>query len=152
MIYDKIENWKMYFKAPIFNSIFEELKKIDLNTENGVYKFDKFYFKVMEYNTKNTPEIIESHVKEVDIQILLSGNEGIKMYHQSDLSVKVSYDENTDCTFYNVHNKPYSELILKPGFMAVFFPQDPHHPQFIVNDQVDFLKKIVIKVNVELFQ
>ncbi len=151
MIYDKISNWKTYFKNPVFEEIFSELKKIDLNTENGNYHFDKFYFKVMEYNTKVEANIIESHVKEVDIQILLSGNEKIKMYHDSDLTIKENYNPESDCVFYNAVGESYTDLILKPNYMAVFFPSDPHHPQFLVDNKIDFLKKIVIKVNVELF-
>lgn len=35
--------------------------------------------------------------------------------------------------------------------MGVFFNQDIHNPQFAVNDKVEEIKKIVIKVNEKFF-
>jgi len=152
MIYDKIDNWKTYFHHPIFNEIFTALKKYDENTENGVYKHDGFYFKVMEYDTKIEADIIETHKKEVDIQLLLSGSELIKMYHLDDLLISKAYDDESDCVFYSSDIDPYTELVLYPKYMAVFFPSDPHRPQFQSKNGLEKLKKIVIKVNLEFFQ
>lgn len=151
MIYDKISNWKTYFKHPKFEEIFAELANYNTSTENGVYHHEDFYFKVMEYDTKEAPEIIESHRKEVDIQILLTGSEKIKMYHDSDLTVSEAYNPETDCVFYSTKAEPYTELILYPEYMAVFFPSDPHHPQFKTKNGIQALKKIVIKVSITLF-
>lgn len=151
MIYDKISNWKTYFKHPVFEEIFHLLEAYNGDTENGVYHHDKFYFKVMEYDTKAEADVIETHRKEVDIQLLLSGNERIKMYNMADVEVKKGYDPETDCIFYNKKGEPYTELILSPGYMAVFFPGDPHHPQFRVGTEAEKLKKIVIKVDLDLF-
>lgn len=79
MILDKVENSSRYFKVPIFEEIFQKLKDFDINTLDGTYKtHDLYYFKVMSYETQLSPKIIESHKKEVDIQILLSGKELIK--------------------------------------------------------------------------
>lgn len=44
MIYDKISNWKLYFKNRIFKSIFEELSNYDGNTPNGEYKNSADYY------------------------------------------------------------------------------------------------------------
>ena len=50
MILDKVENSSRYFKAPIFEEIFQKLKDFDINTPNGTYKInDSYYFKVMSY-------------------------------------------------------------------------------------------------------
>ena len=88
MILDKVENSTRYFKAPIFEEIFQKLKDFDISTPNGTYKtHDSYYFKVMSYETQLSPKIIESHRKEVDVQILLSGKELIKIYKEEDVSV-----------------------------------------------------------------
>jgi len=152
MIVDKIDNWQLYFKSPVFEKIFSELKNYTLATSNGVYKNnDDFYFKVMSYDTKHESTIIESHRKEVDIQLLLAGKEKIKIYNEKAVTVSKPYEAESDCQFYTVVSSPVSEVCLEPGYMAIFFPDDIHHPQFAVNNKVETLKKIVIKVNEKLF-
>lgn len=152
MIVDKIENWKIYFKSSIFETMFEDLKKYTNATPNGVYKDNEnYYFKVMTYDTKLYSTIIESHRKEVDVQILLSGNEHIKIYNESSVEIKEVYDIESDCQFYNAIGKPFTEINLEPNYMAVFFPDDIHHPQFAVENKIETLKKIVIKIDEKLF-
>lgn len=152
MILDKIENSSRYFKGPIFEEIFHKLKDFDINTPNGTYKtHDSYYFKVMSYETQLSPKIIESHRKEVDVQILLCGEEKIKIYNEEDVSVLEKYNSKTDCQFYQELSSPILELILKPNYMAVFFPNDIHGPLYAHNNKLNKLKKIVIKIDETLF-
>lgn len=152
MIFDKIDNWKLYFRHPLFVEIFEKLNDFNLATTNGVYRENKdYYFKVMDYDTKLDANIIESHKKEVDIQISLQGTERIKLYSLADVEISKPYSEEIDCQFYNKLNTPCAELVLKPEHMAIFFPQDIHQPQVVSYKEVENIKKIVIKVNEELF-
>lgn len=152
MIIDKIENWRIYFKALIFNNIFEELKTYNLQTKNGTYKnHENYYFKVMSYETKLESTIIESHIKEIDIQIIISGSENIKIYDSKSVEIMQPYDEESDCQFYAKMGNPITEINLQPGYMAVFFPDDIHHPQFAVDNKIETLKKIVIKIDEKLF-
>ncbi|WP_296635761.1 YhcH/YjgK/YiaL family protein [Polaribacter sp.] len=152
MILDKIDNSSRYFKSPIFLEIFNKLKSFDIDTPNGIYKTsDSYYFKVMSYETQLAPKIIESHRKEVDVQILLSGKELIKIYKEDDVNVLEKYNSKIDCQFYEELKPPISEIILEPNYMAVFFPNDIHGPLYAYNDKIDKLKKIVIKINETLF-
>ena len=152
MILDKVENSGRYFKGPIFKEIFLKLKDFDINTPNGTYIInDSYYFKVMSYKTQLSPKIIESHRKEVDVQILLSGKELIKIYKEEDVGVIEKYNSKIDCQFYQELNSPISELILEPSYMVVFFPNDIHGPIHAYNKQVTLLKKIVIKIDETLF-
>lgn len=152
MIFDKIDNRALYFKGEIFDEVFNQLKSYTFETPNGVYKNHKdFYFKVMSYETKLVSNITESHRKEVDVQILLSGKEGIKIFNNKDVKISQMYDEKTDCQFYIPTHNAVSQITLIPGYMAVFFPEDIHNPQFAVNSQIDKLKKIVIKIDEKLF-
>jgi YhcH/YjgK/YiaL family protein len=152
MIVDKISNRHLYFKGEIFDELFRQLSTYTLDTPNGVYKnHENFYFKVMSYETKLASNITESHQKEVDVQILLSGNEGIKVFNASDVEITQAYDEEMDCQFYNPINLPISEVNLMPGYMAVFFPDDIHNPQYAVDGKIENLKKIVIKIDEKLF-
>lgn len=152
MIIDKIENWPLYFKEPIFSEIKNELSNYNSTTPNGVYKtHEKYYFKVMSYDTKLDSKIIESHRKEVDVQILFSGNENIKIYNNTDVAVIEVYDEESDCQFYKNIGNPVTEVNLRPGYMAIFFPDDIHHPQFAVEGKIETLKKLVLKIDEKLF-
>lgn len=152
MIIDKIDNWRIYFKTPAFALVFEELKGYSVETSNAVYKTsDDFYFKVMEYETSEKPTVTESHRKEVDIQIVLRGAEKIKLYDRKNVAISKEYSETTDCTFYDVTGKPYTEVVLSEGYMAIFFPDDIHYPAFNADEQSQKIKKVVIKVNEKLF-
>lgn len=152
MIIDKIENWSLYFKEPIFSEIKIELGNYNSTSPNGVYKtHENYYFKVMSYDTKLDSKIIESHRKEVDVQILFSGNENIKIYNNTDVAVIEAYDEESDCQFYRNIGNPITEINLRPGYMAIFFPDDIHHPQFAVEGKIETLKKLVLKIDEKLF-
>lgn len=152
MIVDKIANWSLYFPKDLGKRIFNELKNYNLETPDGIYKsHNDFYFKVMTYETKLLPSVIESHKKEVDIQILLSGHESIEIFDSSSVDIKKHYEESLDCQFYYPKLKPHSRVNLKPGLMAIFFPDDIHQPQFATESKKEVLKKIVIKVNEKFF-
>lgn len=152
MILDKINNWGVYFKKTEFIEVFNELKKITLETPNGIYKnHEFFYIKVMSYDSVLESTIIESHRKEVDVQILLSGKEKIKIYDIESVEIIEEYNKETDCQFYKTNGNPISEISLMPGYMAVFFPEDIHHPMFAVESKIEKLKKIVIKIDEKLF-
>ena len=152
MIIDKINNWVLYFKAPIFLEIFKELDNYNFDTPNGIYRTNEnYYFKVLSYDTKLESNIIESHIKEVDVQILFFGNEKIKIYNSESVTITEPYSNETDCQFYKKKGNPISEINLQPGYMAIFFPDDIHHPQFAVGNNIQTIKKIVLKIDEKLF-
>jgi len=152
MILDKLEYSTRYFKSKLFKEIFDKVRDFDINTPNGTYLTnERYYFKVMTYDTQFSPNIIESHRKEVDVHILLYGKERIKIYKEGEVIVKKKYSSRTDCQFYQ-ESKPASlEFILESGYMAIFFPNDIHAPLFTCNNKVEELKKIVIKIDEKLF-
>lgn len=152
MIFDELLNWQLYFKNDIFKEIFEKLKLIDLETKNGIhFKTSFYYFKVMSYDTQINPSIIENHKKEVDIQILLSGTEKVKLYSINQVTSTRDYNIDDDCEFYRPIHKHHSEITLQPGYMGVFFSQDIHAPLFVGNKEIETIKKVVIKVNEKFF-
>ena len=152
MIYDELTHWKQYFKGPIFDDIYQKLGMISTDTPNGEhFRTDSYYFKVMSYSTMDNPTIVETHRKEVDVQIVLNGGEKIKIYDPRNLEVKTPYDEALDCQFYKVANKAAMEFDLVPNKMAVFFPQDAHGCQHIRANESETIKKIVIKIDEKLF-
>lgn len=153
MIFDSIDNWNSYFDASgIFGEVFDKLAKVNVNTPNGEYRInDLCYYKVMSYDTKLEPTIIESHKREVDIQVVLKGAEGINIYSVTDVEITSAYDNKTDCQFYKSVRKPQLDLRLTPGKMAIFFPQDIHGCQHAQDSNTETIKKIVIKIDEKLF-
>jgi len=153
MIFDNVANWSQYFNSSeTFDKIYEKLNSIDINTPNGEYRLnDSCYFKVMSYETKYEPTIIESHRKEVDIQVILKGGEGINIYNSDEVKTKSPYDNNIDCQFYESIKDPNLSFKLLPGKMAVFFPQDIHGCQHVLGNNIETIKKIVIKIDEKLF-
>ena len=153
MIFDDIKNWRTYYGASKnFKEMVQQLSQIEEGTGNGTYPWKQgCYYKVMSYKTQETPKIIEAHRKEIDIQVILSGQETIKLYTRGQVSITQEYDSNTDCEFYRALHGPHVELQLTPGKMAVFFPQDIHACQYRVNEVSDTIKKVVFKANEEFF-
>ena len=90
----------------------------------------------MSYKTLDNPKVIENHRKEVDIQIVLSGSEKIKLYSENNLEILRDYSVEDDSQFYTKKSKKNSEIILKPEYMAVFLNQDIHRPQYIANNKI----------------
>lgn len=150
MILDKVEKWGTYFKSDKFKEIFEKLKLITKETPDGIYSYDGYEFRVMSYETKVVSKIYESHRKNVDIQILLSGSERIKVYDIAQVKVSKSYNEKSDCIFYEPIKENHSEIVIHEGWMGVFFSTDIHNPQ-LANNSIELIKKVVIKVDEKFF-
>lgn len=153
MIFDSIDNWGTYFDASgTFGKILDTLSSVSVDTANDEYGINEScYYKVMSYETKLAPTIIESHKKEVDIQVVLKGGEGINIYNNTQVEIIAPYDTKTDCQFYKSIQKPSIDLRLTPGQMAVFFPQDIHGCQYALDSTTESIKKIVIKIDEKLF-
>ncbi len=152
MIFDDLTNWNQYFKGPVFDEIYNKLITLSVETKNGeYYRTENYYFKVMSYDTMPEPSIIESHRKEVDVQVVLKGGERIRIYNQEGLVLSSEYSEETDCQFYKAKEAAIMEFKLLPGKMAVFFPQDIHGCQYTQSNEIETIKKIVIKIDEKLF-
>ena len=152
MIYDSLDNIRTYFSFKEFSSILHRVASLNLNSPDGNIDIGEGnYIKVMTDKTRIHSEIIESHQKEVDIQILLKGSELIKVYDVNEVKVKTQYNPEIDCQFYSNPRNANNQLILKEGYFAVFYPQDIHNPLNAV-DHVEELKKIVVKLNLKWLQ
>ena len=149
MIIDSIKNLKLYFNFKAFHEILDAIEGIDQEFPDGIIELDNGnYIKVMSDSTIIESSIIESHKKEIDIQILLKGQELIKVYSEDQVSIKTPYNCNIDCQFYKNPKEAHSEIILKKGRFAAFFPQDIHSPLNAIGNPVR-LKKIVVKLNLK---
>lgn len=131
MIIDKLENLSKYAALnPLFADVIEFLKDHDLQTlEAGKYPIkdkDAFLNLQMAKGRSQDAAVLETHVEMIDIQIPLSGEETFGYSPLDDLP-DFEYNAEKDITKYG-DTKAQTYVTLKPGQMAIFFPQDGHAP------------------------
>lgn len=151
MIYDNLNNIAFY--KGLSPDIYEGLKflqQVNPDIAVGTYQLTPNVKAIVsEYTTKEVNENgYEAHQQNIDIQYLLKGKEQIACLPVEELSETKSYSEETDAAFYNVVSElSPSTFDLRPGYFAIFFPQDGHMPQLCVLEPED-VKKVVVKVRI----
>jgi YhcH/YjgK/YiaL family protein len=153
MISDSIQNYSRYPFGPAWEAAFAFIKKLSPETPTGkqFIQGDRLYAGVDSYATKLRESAkLETHRKYVDIQLLLSGTEAIEIFPRRDLTVSEPYNQEKDVEFYQVPTSAPARVVLSPGEFLVFFPHDAHMPCLVAGDAPQTVKKVVIKVAVEL--
>ncbi|RJT42189.1 YhcH/YjgK/YiaL family protein [Rahnella woolbedingensis] len=120
--------------------------------ETGVVEIEgrDIYAQILDLTTRhkaeNRPEV---HRRFLDIQFLAWGEEIIGVAADCGThKIAQSLLEERDIIFYQGMDNE-SEIIMTPGSYAMFFPQDVHRPACIHNS-VSHIRKVVVKVNVNL--
>jgi YhcH/YjgK/YiaL family protein len=146
MILDALKNAASILALnPLFKQAFDFIQNNDLSSMapgKTIIDGDKLFISVMEIDGK-TPEAakMESHVKYIDIQVVISGVETMgwtAIEHCTDAIEP--YNTEKDLQFF--FNKPSTYITVNPGEFAIFFPEDGHAPG-IGNGPI---KKAVVKV------
>ncbi|MBR1933996.1 MAG: YhcH/YjgK/YiaL family protein [Prevotella sp.] len=148
MVIDKLENLSKYTALnPLFADVVEFLKDHDLNTlEAGKYPIkdkDLFLNLTTAKGRGKEAATLETHINMIDIQIPLSCPETFGYTPLDDLPA-FEYNAEKDITKYG-DTMAQTYLTLKPGQMAIFFPQDGHAPCISENAEI---KKAIFKVKV----
>ncbi len=152
MILDSLSNSDFYVSAhPLFSAAFDYLKKFDPATPDGTYELDgkNLFAVVQRYET--APEATrkwEAHRVYADIQCIIAGRE--KMLHApvGELVVTAPYNEARDVEKYGDEGVTnVSPLLVPAGTFCVFFPQDGHKPNCMV-ERPEAILKVVMKVKV----
>ena len=147
MVIDRLENLEKYVSLnPLFAQAVDFLKSTDLEAhETGkvVLKEGELIVNFSQARPKTKEEArIETHNNFIDIQIHLSGVEGMGYMPRADLP-EAAYNAEKDITFYEGLATDY--LTVKPGMFAIFFPEDAHAPGVTP----DGVKKVIVKVRVK---
>jgi len=153
MISDSIQNSGRYRFGTAWDAAFDFLKTLTRDSATGktMIKSEHLFAGVDVYNTKSRDTAkLETHRKYVDIQVLLSGAEIIEVYPRSELIVNEPYIPEKDAEFYHIPAESASKMLLTPGRFLVFFPDDAHMPCLNSGNMSQSVKKVVIKVAVEL--
>ena len=95
-----------------------------------------------EFETSPVPETLRENT---DVMILASGSEKIYFADLSDLKVTDEYSAPPDVLFGNA-DEPAGFVVLRPGFFAIFTPNDAHAPGLEADGLPCRVKKLVIKL------
>jgi len=153
MIIDKLENWEFYHYGPVWEQIFEFLISLTSDSEEKRYNIqgDDIFAEVSKYNTRPSKgALLETHRKYADIHVVLTESERIECSTKDKLVVDIPYDGMKDVEFYKYIDLEMISIKVIPGIFALFFPQDAHMPGLIFNKTPESVKKVVVKVRVEL--
>ena len=112
---------------------------------------NKMFASVAEYETQPKAERRpERHEKYVDIQYICSGEEMIGSAPVStDYAIIEDCLAERDVIFYKTASTE-TMLILSPGMFAIYFPWDVHRPNCSASDQIGKVRKIVVKIAIDL--
>lgn len=127
----------------------EYLKNTDfdkLQPGNYAIKDNLIYAQVLDLKTKPKSENFpETHRTFLDVQYLHSGKERIGFAPDSgNNEIAIPYDAERDILFYK--DAEYeSELVMREGCFAVFFPEDIHRPACIDEESCK-IRKVVVKI------
>lgn len=150
MILDTVAQSRLY--APLGAQIsraLEYLETFSPAVADGRYDLDgdAVFALVQSYSTAPaTEEMFESHQRHLDIHYIAEGIEKIQYAPVDSLVIEKPYVAEKDCAKYR--DPVYSsDLILKAGSFAIFYPNDGHKPRCSVVAPI-WVKKVVIKVRI----
>lgn len=146
MIIDTLDNMKKYVGMnPLFADVVEFLDANDLDAlaegKHFIKEKDLFVNIQVAKGRPKEAATIETHVNMIDIQIPLDGEETFGYTPLDDLPA-FDYNAEKDITKYG-ETMAQTYVRLKPGQMAIFFPQDGHAP--CISDK-ETIKKAIFKV------
>ncbi|MFV0441829.1 MAG: YhcH/YjgK/YiaL family protein [Lachnospirales bacterium] len=143
MIVDSLKNIRN------FDSINKDFKNIiDFaltlkDKPDGKYEIGKNFVLVQSGKTKPIKSVpFESHLKYIDVQILLEGQEYQEWIDVDKLDLLEKYDAVKDVAFYVGEG---SKIKIDSGMFSIFFPWDAHKACVHVDGESDF-KKLVVKL------
>jgi biofilm protein TabA len=117
---------------------------------------DRVFLLVSEYETKDPDScLFETHRRNIDIQMLVSGREYIMVRSAAGMKVHTPY--SPDIEFLDGNDRVGNQapggsirdahtIVLAPGIAVVLFPEDAHKPCVRVSESPETVRKIVVKV------
>lgn len=122
--------------------------------ENGRYEIEGEQIFAMVSESQTEPKQDrkpEAHDRYIDIQYVVAGaGEIIGVSRRTPDSVpSEDYLGSRDIAFYSEVTDE-SDVLLRPGMFAVFFPNDIHRPLCGIGDDAYTVKKVVVKIAFDL--
>ena len=149
-MHGNIKTWSTTPGIQGLERAFEYLAATDLDTlpiGRTPIDGDDMYVLISEAETKPLDQVpFEAHRRYIDIQMVISGQEGIGVTPAAPLAVTEPYDAARDIEFYAPPGDS-TVLALRAGDFAVFTPADGHRPSLHL-DGPHVSRKAVVKVAV----
>jgi YhcH/YjgK/YiaL family protein len=153
MVFDNLKNIEKYEYNKNLITAMEFIKTLHPDSEEGKYEIDgdRMFAIVMSYNSKpRTEAVLESHKRYVDIQSTIFGSEGMERFHIDELKLDVEYNSEKDVMFYKNPQQTKVRFNVEPGEFAIFYPTDAHMTQLMNFQEPSLIKKVVVKISVDL--
>ena len=149
MIFAQIKDIKKY---NIPECVISFINTLNADTPSGHYELaDGIFANIDEYLTKEHSCCdLEAHKKYSDIQLLLSGKERIDFANIEGLQVKTPYNNERDVMFFELPAGRVNTLYLTSDVFALFYTEDAHRPQMNYSDKSLPVKKVVVKIPVQV--
>lgn len=147
MLYDKLEHLGRYTKLhPNLALAADLLAKVDQSQlqlgRNELAGDDVFLMSQANQTVQAGALPYEYHKRYADVHIVTSGQE-IMRYGLGQETEHQAYDSENDFGLVTCENQ--LDVVLKPGYFALFLPEEPHCPNIAV-DEPEQITKLVLKV------
>lgn len=150
MLIDHLKNAKEYLGAN--RHLDTALMWLEQNTasfagmENGEYEIDgrDVYAIVNSYDTKPKADCgWEAHKEYCDIHYSVEGRERIGYANIANMELSQEHNQERDYALYRGEG---DFVLVDEGMFCYLRPQDVHAPGCMVDEQAEFLKKVIIKL------
>ena len=148
MIFDNLENLKLYTGViPQLKDIISFIESGKMETEKGSYETDikGVRYNVAEYISKDpedAPEF-EIHKKEIDLQIMLEGEEIIDGASRDAAIYAEDYNAEGDYSMVETIENNFIHLV--KDMFVIYLTGEPHKPGLAVENPAA-VKKIIFKI------
>lgn len=151
MITDNIDHLRRY-AVPKTEEILEFIARHDCaNLPDGEIELEgrQLFVRIMSYHPKEASEnSFEIHRIYADMQYIASGAELMQTARMDDLTPLTDYKPQEDYQFFKVSGHAMTEVTVKTGEFAVFYPQEAHRPSCLCEGYRGLVKKLVFKVRI----
>ena len=151
MITDSINHLRRY-AVPKTDKILKFIAEHDCpHLPDGEIEIEgrQLFVRVMSYQPKNaSANRFETHRIYADVQYVVSGTELMQTARREDLVALTDYDPKGDYHFFKVSGDATTDLIVKTGEFAVFYPQEAHRPSCLYKGYKGLVKKLVFKIKI----
>ena len=128
------------------SDINKRILSLDIDQYEKVELSGEIFAIEQSYNTKLREDcFFESHIKYIDMQLILKGEEIIEIANIEDLQQSSLYDQENDYSKYDT-NIESSKILLKEGDVAILFPDDGHMPAIRNKGSFEQIFKTVVKL------
>ena len=146
-------DWSGYHFGEAWGKAFAFLGSLPSDAAEGRYEIDgdRIFAMVMSYETRQPKDaVLEAHRRYVDIQAVLIGSEGCEWFPVQGLVTGVPYSDEKDAEFFQRPNAGPVRIAISPGLFVAFFPRDAHMPGLVMDGNPQQIKKVVVKISVDL--